>query len=113
MSPFQHIVYLSDALRGKLPWFGRCDNGRSHFPVEVDWAGIRVGDNLVPQSDIAVKSHRKWYKRYPSHRQFTAGKEYEVVQVRSRTGVIFLIDDAGFRVNLNQWQGRRFVVERS
>lgn len=63
-----------------------------------------------------MQTHRRgvWYAAfYPEFRQFTSGKAYSVVHVRGRSGVVFVFDDGDFRVALNEFQGRRFVIHRS
>lgn len=85
---------------------------RNDCAARVEWAALKMGDKLIPKTDIHVKSHRRWFKAYPSHRQFTQGKAYPVMQTRIRTGVVFVRDDAGFHVDLDQWRGRHFDVQR-
>ena len=83
---------------------------------EVDWSSLRVGDQLIATDDVPLQTHRRgiWYAaRYPDYRQFVSGKAYAIVQVRRRTRVVFIFDEAGFRVALNEFQGRRFAIKRS
>lgn len=75
------------------------------------WASVKRGDTLIAQADVEIKPHRVWQSFYPSRRQFTAGKSYKVEHVRDRTGIAFVYDDAGFRIGLDYWGGRYFVVE--
>jgi hypothetical protein len=83
---------------------------------EVDWSSLRVGDHLMATDDVPLQTHRRgrWYAAsYPNNRQFVSGKAYSIVQVRRRTGVVFVFDEGGFRVALNEFQGRRFAIKRS
>lgn len=83
---------------------------------DVDWSSLRVGDQLIATDDVSLQTHRRgiWYAAsYPNYRQFASGKTYSIVQVRRRTGVVFIFDEAGFRVALNEFQGRRFAIKRS
>ncbi len=79
--------------------------------AKAGWLSLKVGDKLIANSDVYLKTHRKWYNFYPCHRQFTAGKAYPIVQVRPRTDVVFVMDDGRFRVDLNPFQGRKFTIE--
>lgn len=86
---------------------------RNNGAAKAEWMSLKVGDKLTPKSDVYLKTHRKWYSHYPNHRQFTVGKAYPIVQVRPRTGVVFVMDDGRFRVDLNHFQGRDFTIDRA
>ena len=84
------------------------------IPVTA-WSQINVGDVLIANADVVLQTHRRGGAcagSYPNFRQFTAGKAYRVRQTRPRTGVVFVYDDAGYRIALNELQGRRFLAYR-
>ncbi|MBP8276045.1 MAG: hypothetical protein KAX55_04045 [Propionivibrio sp.] len=76
----------------------------------TEWSALKVGDQLIPKADVYLKPHQARRDDYHLHRQFTEGKSYPIVRVRPRTGVLFVMDDGGFRIPLNEFQGRNFTA---
>lgn len=88
--------------------------GAARSAPDGEWASLQVGDQLIAKDDVYLQTHRRgvWYADlYPNYRQFAAGKVYPIVQVRARTGVVFVMDDGNFRRAVNEFQGRRFIVK--
>ncbi|WP_157649205.1 hypothetical protein [Burkholderia ubonensis] len=82
----------------------------------IDTTTVRVGDHLIAKKDVVFarpKSLRfvAWHA-YAGRRRFTAGKAYQVVQIRARTNIAFVIDDQGFRTAVDQAIVRHFALAR-
>lgn len=76
---------------------------------------LQVGDEIIRKEDWYLKPHHTHARHgsYPNNRRFTAGKAYQIVRVRAKKGVVFVIDDGGFCEAITPFQMRLFDVSAS